>query len=390
MTKYRDRLRNKCHQADGNRSNGFYCVVCPCISLSELKDRIRNGDRIPAPLAFVLWLASFIQRFGMWLRLRKTPVKVPAYVISYGNITAGGVGKTPAVIERAQKELAAGKQVAILTRGYGAAPVQEPLLLAPSISTSVLSVHPVHSLHPSPSVRSLSQKYGDEAALIAKRVPGVWIVRSADRVAGARAAVAEGCEVIIMDDGFQAVALARDENILLVDATNPFGNGYLVPRGVLREPLSAMQRATEIMVTRCDHAQDALYAIEQTIKQHAPDVHITRTRHAPTGLWRVCDGSEVPLSFLQNTDIRVVCGIGNPNAFCHTLRELGATITETHSLPDHGKIPDCFLNATVPTIMTEKDAMRITDVCSSNVYALAIILDEYDTGSSVEGFLSQH
>ncbi len=94
--KYRDRLRNNDHQAKGKRSGIFYCVVCPCISsciscisLSELKDRIRNGDRILAPLAFVLWLASFIQRFGMWLRLRKTPVKVPAYVISYGNTYYG-------------------------------------------------------------------------------------------------------------------------------------------------------------------------------------------------------------------------------------------------------------------------------------------------------------
>jgi tetraacyldisaccharide 4'-kinase len=178
-----------------------------------------------------------------------------------------------------------------------------------------------------------------------------------------------------MDDGFQAVALARDENILLIDATNPFGNGHLVPRGILREPLAAMKRATAIMLTRRDQAQDKCEAIEQTIKQHAPGVPITRTRHKPTGLWRVCDGSEVPLSFLQDTTIRVVCGIGNPDAFTQTLRELGATIAETHPLPDHGQIPDSLLDATLPTIMTEKDAMRVSNVTSLDVYVLAIALE---------------
>ena len=355
-------------------------LMGPMGRMSKLKDRIRNGGSIPVPLGFILWLASFMQRFGMWLRLRKTPVKVPAYVISYGNITAGGVGKTPAVIERAQKELEAGKQVAILTRGYGAVPVKEPLLLAPQSAKATTNTSPENdeathlpNVH---SFSSLSRNFGDEAALITKRAPGVWIVRSADRVAGARAAVAEGCEVLIMDDGFQAVALARDENILLIDATNPFGNGYMVPRGILREPLITMKRATAIMLTRCDQAQDKCGAIEQTIRQHAPGVPITRTRHTPTGLWRVCNGSEVPLSFLQDTTIRVVCGIGNPDAFTQTLRELGATIAETHPLPDHGQIPDSLLDATLPTIMTEKDAMRITGVCSSDVYVLAISLEK--------------
>ena len=355
--------------------------------IKELTSRIRNGDPLPFPLHLMLWLASCIQRFGMWLRLRKPPVKVPAYVISYGNITAGGVGKTPAVIERAQKELVAGKQVAILTRGYGAASVKEPLLLAPQSSettpntstendetTHLPNVHSVHTVH---SSSSLSRNFGDEAVLIAKRAPGVWIVRSADRVAGARAAIEKGCEVLIMDDGFQAVALARDENILLIDATNPFGNGYLVPRGILREPLAAMRRATEIVLTRCDQASNTLDTIEETIRQYAPDISIIRTQHKPTGLWRVHDGAEAPLSFLQDTPIRVVCGIGNPDAFCQTLRELGADIKEVHSLSDHGEIPEALLDSKLPTIMTEKDAMRIAGVCSSEVYALAIKLDMF-------------
>lgn len=325
---------------------------------ATLTDRIRNGESLPLPLHLALWFASLGQRFGMWLRLRRAPVKVSARVISYGNITAGGVGKTPAVIERAKREIEAGNRVAVLTRGYGAAHAREPLILQPGEADAHSAV-----------------RFGDEAALIARRAPGVWIVRSANRVAGAGAAVEKGCNVVIMDDGFQAVTLERDENILLVDATNPFGNGYLLPRGVLREPLSAMRRATEIMLTRCDQTHGNLDDIERVVRRHAPDAPIRRARHRPSGLWRLCDGGEAPLSLLRENPVRAVCAIGNPEAFLNTLRELGANIAETHCLPDHASIPDALLDAAIPTIMTEKDAMRLSTVPSAEIYALAITLE---------------
>lgn len=357
------KIGTDCQIAQGNSaSNRIRPLLFGSLSLfcGQLTNRIRNGNSVPFPLSTLLWLASFVQRFGMWLRLRKTPTRVAAHVVSFGNITAGGVGKTPAVIERANRELAAGKKVAVLTRGYGAAPVREPILLAPGKKDA-----------------DAVKRFGDEAVLIAKRTPGVWIVRAADRIAGADAAIEKGCDVLLMDDGFQAVALARDENILLIDTANPFGNGHVIPRGILREPLPAINRATEIILTRCDQSPDNLSAIEQTIRQYAPGVPITRTRHKPTGLWRVCDGSEAPLSLLQSMSIRVVCGIGNPDAFCQTLRELGANITETHPLPDHGEIPDTLLKASIPIVMTEKDAMRVNNVTSPEVYALAIALKTY-------------
>ncbi|MCK5862982.1 MAG: tetraacyldisaccharide 4'-kinase, partial [Candidatus Hydrogenedentes bacterium] len=193
----------------------------------------------------------------------------------------------------------------------------------------------------------------------------------------AHAAIEKGCDVLLMDDGFQAVALARDENILLIDATNPFGNGYLVPRGILRETLHAMKRATEIILTRCDQAPENLEDIHQTLQQYAPEIPIRQTQHKPLSLLRVCDGSEVPLSLLQDTSIRVICGIGNPDAFMHTLEKLGTDIVESHSLPDHGSIPHELLHASIPVVMTEKDAIRISSSCSSEVYALTIALESY-------------
>ena len=328
--------------------------------IHNLSERIRKDEPVPAPVHVALWLASFGQRFGMWLRLRGAAKAVPAHVVSFGNITVGGVGKTPAVIARAARECDAGKRVAVLTRGYGASPARTPLILAPGMADATTAA-----------------RFGDEAALIARRVPTAWIVRAADRVAGAQAAFEAGCTLLIMDDGFQAVALARNENILLVDAANPFGNGYLVPRGILREPLQAMRRATEIILTRCDQAGAALDALEKTIRYHAPHTPIRYTQHKPVGLWRLCDNGDAPLSLLRETPVRVVCAIGNPDAFLTTLRDLGAHIVETHCLPDHGAIPQDMLASDVPVIMTEKDAMRLPETPRPDIYALAISLETY-------------
>ncbi|MBI2431890.1 MAG: tetraacyldisaccharide 4'-kinase, partial [Candidatus Hydrogenedentes bacterium] len=201
-------------------------------------DRLRERNiGWPSPLDYLLGVGTPLVRLGMWWRLRGPRTRVEARVISLGNLTAGGTGKTPAVIARAQAEIAAGRRVAVLTRGYGSQRVREPYVLPPG---TPLPETPLYKL------------IGDEPALIRRRAPGITLVKSADRVAGAHAAIAAGCDTILLDDGFQAVALERDENILLVDATNAFGNGHLLPRGILREPVAAAGRATEIILTRCD------------------------------------------------------------------------------------------------------------------------------------------
>src|SRR5690606_37223327 len=179
----------------------------------RLAEDIRTGAPIPAPIALALTAATPLTRLGMALRRASKPVRVDARVISIGNITAGGTGKTPAVIERVKQELAAGQRVAVLTRGCGAAPSDATIAL------------------PGAQAAIQPERVGDEAALIGRHAPEALIVRDADRIRGAHAALAEGCTTLVLDDGFQYVQLARDEDIVLIDATNPFGNGHLLPRG---------------------------------------------------------------------------------------------------------------------------------------------------------------
>ncbi|MBI5091482.1 MAG: tetraacyldisaccharide 4'-kinase, partial [Candidatus Hydrogenedentes bacterium] len=266
--------------------------------LHQLAEKVRRGEPIPFSVAAILSAATPLVRLGMWKRLREPRVRVCARVISFGNITAGGTGKTPAVIERARAEMAGGRKVAVLTRGYGSANPGE-----------------LRIIEGGPNARAMVDVVGDEAALIAMKLPGAIVVRCKDRVAGARAAVEQhGCDTLILDDGYQYVRLERDENICVIDATNPFGDRRLVPRGILREPLAALRRATHIILTRCDQCPD-LAPLLQQLKNLCPGVPVRKTRHAPTSLWRVADGSEMSLPDIRGQTVSALCAIGNPDGF---------------------------------------------------------------------------
>lgn len=321
-------------------------------------DRVRRGEPLPRALAAALHAATIVPRAGMWLRRHGPRARVDARVISFGNITAGGTGKTPAVIERALSELEAGRKVAVITRGYGAEKTVEPLV----VSAENLSDERIAQI-------------GDEAALILRRAPGALVVKSAKRAAGARLAIAQyGCDTLILDDGFQHVALERDENILLIDAANPFGNGYLLPRGILREPLRAMRRATAIILTRCDQCAD-LDALVRRVRALHPDAPIRLTRHTPDGFYRAADGAPLTIEDLRQTPAHAVCGIGNPESFFRTLESMGISIASRNAFPDHADIPALSLPDDGWVIVTEKDAMRLR-APRGNVAALTVSLQD--------------
>jgi tetraacyldisaccharide 4'-kinase len=308
----------------------------------------------------------------MWLRLHRPRVRIDARVISFGNITAGGTGKTPAVIERVQRELTAGHKVAVLTRGYGAKKTsREPLVVSGA------------------EAPSMWESVGDEPALIARKAPDVVIAKAADRVAAAREAIERfGCDTLILDDGFQYVRLERDENIVVIDATNPFGNGRLLPRGILREPECALGRATHVILTRCG-AMDGMDSMDkmdgmdaklaEALRRYCPNVPVRRTQHMPDKLWRVSDGEEVALDELRGKPVTAVCAIGNPDGFHRTLEELGAVVHERRAFRDHAVIPREALVADGTIVTTEKDAVRMADA-SENVLALGIALRDMDEG----------
>ena len=308
---------------------------------------------MPAHLAAPLGLASGITRLGMALRRARTPVRVPARVISIGNITMGGTGKTPAVIARAEAEIATGRKVAVVTRGYGAPKtVLEPFCVGVG-------------------ERAAWEEVGDEAALIRLRVPGVALVRAADRVAGARAAVEQfGCDTILLDDGFQAVQLHRDEDIVLIDATCPFGNRRIVPAGYLREPLAALRRATEIVITRADQAGD-LAGLRGELAALAPGVPVRATIHAPLGLLRLKDQALLPLETLRGMEITALCGIGNPGSCLAGLERRGARVVEKIILADHAVTSGLAGAGKRPLVMTEKDAVKVREA-GREVYSLRI------------------
>ncbi len=227
-------------------------------------------------------------------------------VISVGNITAGGTGKTPVVAWLVQRLREAGHKPAVLMRGYKS---------AAGIS--------------------------DEQALLAEAL-GVIVHAQADRVAGGEFVVARHPEVdvLVLDDGFQHRRLARDFDLVLLDATRPFGYGHVHPRGLLREPLVGLKRADGFIITRCDQATAvARENIERTVRQFNPRAPIFAARHAHTGFRSASasagDLPDISLSALDGRRFFVVAGIGNPQSLERQMRELPGTYVGHWFAGDH-------------------------------------------------------
>jgi tetraacyldisaccharide 4'-kinase len=245
------------------------------------------------------WAVGFRNRFydAGWLCSHQAPVPV----VSVGNLTLGGTGKTPCVEYIARFYHGLGVRVAILSRGYGS-------------------------------------RWGpnDEAQVLQENLPEVPHLQGADRFRLAASAVEElGSELLILDDGFQHRRLRRDLDLVLVDATAPWGCGHLFPRGPLREPPSSLRRAHLIVLTRCDQVgREERAALRKRLNQVALDIPQVETRHRPAE-WVNSDGNELPLASLAGRPVAAFCGIGNPEAFRRTLAHLGAEVRAFRAFPDH-------------------------------------------------------
>ena len=238
-----------------------------------------------------------------WLKIHR--VDVP--VICVGNLTTGGTGKTPLVAWLAGLLTGKGLRVAILTRGY----------------------------------KSEKGKLSDEPAELAAACPGVAIVVNPDRAAGAAEAIRHhGAQALLMDDGFQHRRLARDLDIIAIDATAPFGYGRLLPAGLLREPESGLKRAHAVVITRSDQVDDEQLArIEQRVGHIHPELPIVQAIHAPAAV-RHLDGSETALNALTGRRVFAFCGLGNPTAFLRTVEACGCQLAGSHVFNDHHTYTD--------------------------------------------------
>jgi tetraacyldisaccharide 4'-kinase len=230
--------------------------------------------------------------------------RVPVPVISIGNLTLGGTGKTPLVAWTTRLLAAAGRRPAIVSRGYAAA----------AGATS------------------------DEAAELALLVPGVPHVADRDRVAAAARAAAAGADCVVLDDGFQHRRLARDLDVVAVDATDPFGCGRIFPRGLLREPLTGLGRSDAVVLTRAD-AVDAerrheIRAALAAVRRTERSVVWAESEHAPVALRRWTAGP-LPLDSLRGRRVLAFAAVGNPAAFRATLSGLGADVVDFRAFADH-------------------------------------------------------
>jgi len=252
-------------------------------------------------------------RNGLYSRgwLAAHAAEVP--VISVGNLTAGGTGKTPLVAWLAKYLQGKNLRVAILTRGYKAGRVG-------------------HAHHQ--ETVGMAHATTDEPAELAAMCPGAPVVIEPDRVAGAAEAVRNH------GTGFQHRRLARDLDIVTVDATLPFGYGKLLPAGLLREPLGGLARAHAVVLTRCDQVtDDERLRIEEHLRRINNKLVIATSVHAPVGV-RMGQDNDINLQELRNKRVFGFCGIGNPKAFFDTLQRLGCVLVGSHGFDDHYRYTD--------------------------------------------------
>ncbi len=282
-----------------------------------------------------------LYKAGLWginLLYKRKVLRVyslPVPVISVGNLTWGGTGKTPMVIQLAKNLQARGRRVAVLTRGYGK----------------------------------------DEPRLLAERLDPIPVLVGADRVVtGIKAVKQFGADLLLLDDGYQQWRLKKDVEILMVDATHPFGNGFLIPRGSLREPVHAAARADLIVLTRVDLNPDGLQELKSRLRSLNPTAPIFCAHYRPVELARwPKDSAGGPVSFkeLKGKTVCTLSGIAGPKQFEASVQALGAKIAFTYRVGDHhpyttaGMIKlmnRCQRHGIKKIVTTAKDAARFPNL----------------------------
>jgi len=295
----------------------------------------------------LLWAVSVV--YGLFIRIicyvrTKRAKGISCKVISVGNMTLGGTGKTPTACMLAKLLKASGKSPCILIRGYG----------------------------------------DDEWKMLKSSLGDIPVIVGPDRVETGRKACSEyGADTVILDDGFQHWGLKRDLNIVLLDSTNPFGNRSLFPRGVLREAGDVLKRADIIVLTKVDMGRSNLEALKRELRERTCDMPLLESVHAPSGLYVLKTKERTDISCLDGLDICALSSVANAGYFEYTLKGLGANIKRSFRYPDHYKYKeadiDRVLNESrtlkVNTIVTtEKDAVKLNAITNDKSAVRILVL----------------
>lgn len=285
-------------------------------------------------------------------------------VISVGNLAVGGTGKTPLVAWIARRLRADGLVPAVVSRGYGGTAGPGPLIV---------------STGEGPRVNA--RTCGDEPHLLARSLPGVIVVVGSDRVEGARCAAAAGAAVVLLDDGFQHRRLARDLDIVVLDARAPFDNGRVLPQGSLREPPSSLARAQLVVLTRVrdgDPAEDAI----DTVRAAGYSGPIVRAGHQATGFV-----DTIGTAATAPTRALAFCGIGDPRLFRADLEAAGVTVVGFHAFRDHqpytvggwDALVEQAKRLDVPLVTTEKDLSRLEAATGASLARAQLLVLRIET-----------
>lgn len=303
-------------------------------------------------------------RLFLFTRRIKTVRYLSTFVVSVGNITAGGTGKTPVVEFLARTLAERGRKCAILTRGYKSEPLDEPQEWMDKEGKPVKNLPKIAS---DGETRYLSPLYaGDEPFMLAKNLDGVAVLVDKDRVKSGIFAIEQlGANTLILDDGMQYLKLKHEIDIVLVDCGFPFGTGALLPRGTMREPHSALARASYIILTKSGGKPQG--ELISTIRRYNKVADIIVTNHAPAHLENLFTGERKPLSFLKDKYVACMSGIARPESFEGLVEGLGAHVEIRRRYPDHywfdqedleTFVDRCAERAMDLIVTTEKDAVR--------------------------------
>jgi tetraacyldisaccharide 4'-kinase len=295
-------------------------------------------------------LTAYLAAERAGLRRRE---RLPVPVISVGNLSVGGTGKTPFTIFLAGRLKAQGLRIAILSRGHG----------GESQSIRVVSDGVREALNP--------EQAGDEPVLLARSCPGVPVLVGKDRRQSGREALRRWpLDLLLLDDGFQYWQLARDLDIVLLDSRSPFENGYPLPRGLLREPPRNLARAGLVVATRADRIDAAAReSLRSRVADLAPDARLFFAEHTPLDLIPIGAPAPTPsaLEHLRGLPVAAVSAIARPESFVALLRACEADIVLERHKPDHGDfahdeavavVRDAAAAGAQAVVLTEKDAVK--------------------------------